>query len=502
MRISLITEGTYPFAHGGVSVWCDHLMRRLPDIDFHLYAIAATTEAESVWKLPPNVVSFETIGLEPIGSRPLDRYPRRDRSAFLDVFDHFIHETLRPDPLDETAFLGALQTLYEAAQRVPIASGVHSQEAFEIIRSHWHDRQGDDQFDRLGPPTLLDVLEVSSSLARFLMPLQVTPTGDLAHTTANGLGSLLALAGAWEWDMPTLLTEHGVYLRERYLETPATPLPRRVAAFQLAFFKRLNRAMLEAADGVAPVSDFNRRWEIQTGADDRRISTIYNGVDPASFPPLIGEPDVPTISWIGRVDPLKDLLTLIDAFARVRRAVPEARLRLFGPVPPGNEAYHQQCLDHIAAHGLAEAVTFEGHTNRVSDAHRAGHVVALSSISEGFPFTVLEAMMSGRATVSTDVGGVVEAVGSTGLLVPPRDPGAFAAALVELLTDDELRQRLGRAARERALAEFTLDRMTDRYRSLYESLIDHGTVVPFPAPAADPAIESPIGTGHAVGGRS
>jgi glycosyltransferase involved in cell wall biosynthesis len=96
--------------------------------------------------------------------------------------------------------------------------------------------------------------------------------------------------------------------------------------------------------------------------------------------------------------------------------------------------------------------------------------VALSSISEGFPFTVIEAMMSGRATVSTDVGGVAEAVGDAGVLVPPRSPEAMGEALIRLLRDDDERHRLGKAARKRALAELTLELMADRYRAEYETL--------------------------------
>jgi glycosyltransferase involved in cell wall biosynthesis len=249
---------------------------------------------------------------------------------------------------------------------------------------------------------------------------------------------------------------------------------------------------------------------LRTGGDGRRIHTIHNGVDPESFPPQIGEPDVPTISWVGRIDPLKDLITLIDAFAIVRRSVPNARLRLFGPIPVGNgdRGYHDECLRRVADHGLGGAVSFEGHIDRVSLAHEAGHIVALSSISEGFPFTVIEAMMSGRATVSTDVGGVGEAVGTAGVLVRPRDADGFAAALLSLLTDDSRRQRLGRAARERALSMFTLDRMADLYRLVYRSAVNPEVAVRFPPPPDPAAMESSDGNEiqrdplKAVGGRS
>jgi glycosyltransferase involved in cell wall biosynthesis len=513
MRIALITEGTYPLTHGGVSVWCDHLIRNLPEVEFNLYAIAATAPRESVWALPENVVAFRTIGLESLDPRRFTRYPRACRSQFLEGFDALISETLRAPGAGEADFLQGLRATWEAGHTIPIDVGVRSAEAFDLINSRWRGRKWQgrsigDRLDQLGPPSLLDVLGVSSSLARFLIPLRVTPEGEVAHTTANGLGALVALAGQWQSDMPTVLTEHGVYLRERYLERHQASVPKRVRAVELMFFRHLHGAMLQAADVVAPVSDFNRRWELHTGGPRRPIHTIHNGVNPESFPPQTEEPDVPTISWVGRVDPLKDLVTLIDAFALVRRSLPTARLRLFGPIPDGNESYHQECLQRIARHGLGDAVSFEGRSDRVSDAHRAAHVVALSSISEGFPFTVLEAMMSGRATVSTDVGGVREAVGTTGLLVSPRDPDALAGALVRVLIDHRLRQRLGKAARQRALLMFTLDRMTGLYRTVYQSACSHDLAVPLPPPAGSQpqtnvdVVEVSQGAIAAVGGRS
>ena len=94
-------------------------------------------------------------------------------------------------------------------------------------------------------------------------------------------------------------------------------------------------------------------------------------------------------------------------------------------------------------------MTFAGPVASSRDAFAAGHVVALSSISEGMPYTVIEAMMCGRATVSTDVGGVAETVGDAGLVVPPRDPRAFATACLELLTDPARRADLARAGPRR-----------------------------------------------------
>ena len=101
----------------------------------------------------------------------------------------------------------------------------------------------------------------------------------------------------------------------------------------------------------------------------------------------------------------------------------------------------------------------------------------LCSITEGFPYTLIEAMTCGRPCVATDVGGVTEAVGDTGLVVPPRRPAELAEACLTLLRDRELRQRLGAAARERALEFFTVDRAISAFDEIYAFL---GTGRPLP----------------------
>ena len=197
------------------------------------------------------------------------------------------------------------------------------------------------------------------------------------------------------------------------------------------------------------------------------MRTLHNGVDPEELPLLEDEPDVPTLVFAGRIDPLKDLDTLVRAFALVREQVPDARLRLFGGVPAGNEAYAAEIRQLVADLALEGCATFEGPVSPVSQAFAAGHVVVQSSLSEGLPLTVIEAAISGRPTVVTDVGGMPEAAGRGGVVVPPGDPAAFAAACVRLLTEHDIRRALAADGREDALARFTLTKFLDDVRGIY-----------------------------------
>jgi glycosyltransferase involved in cell wall biosynthesis len=342
----------------------------------------------------------------------------------------------------------------------------------DILLEMWRRAVADGS--RLPRLTLHEADQAASLIEHAVRPLaaSVPSDVDVCHANANGLSSMVALATKWRTGVPFLMTEHGVYLRERYLASAdaATEQSAGVKVALLRFHRALARLAYAEADSIAPVSRFNSRWAVRHGADPATISVIGNGVDPQRFPVLPQETAEPVISWVGRVDPLKDLETLIRALAVTRRTVPAARLHLAGPVPAGNEAYAKGCRDLADQLGIGDAVHFAGPVKSSRDAFGAGQVAVLSSISEGMPYTVLEAMMCGRATVSTDVGGVAEAVGDAGLVVPPRDPEALGSACAELLADTQRRAALAAAGRERALRLYTLDRCLGAYRERYAGL--------------------------------
>jgi len=113
-----------------------------------------------------------------------------------------------------------------------------------------------------------------------------------------------------------------------------------------------------------------------------------------------------------------------------------------------------------------------GFTKDTPTAFNSGDVVTLPSISEGFPYALIEGMACGKATAATDVGGVEEALGDSGILVPPRDPRRLGEALALLLTDKSHADKLGTAARERAVDEYTITKFSEKYRELYRRWVD------------------------------
>lgn len=471
MRVALVNEGTYPYVTGGVSTWCDQLVRGLTEVTWHLVTIVGTDGAQPALALPDNVASLTAV--------PVWGEPRPARRPAVHAALGLCRGMLGDSPWHQAVFARALWELAvahrgktggrcraPATRRRAVTTGRHPLYGVplaDILADVWAEVSRRTPLPFL---TLGEADEAAVLIEHAVRPLStVLPPVDVCHANANGLSSLVALATKWRTGTPFVMTEHGVYLRERYLSSgdrsPAVKLA------LLRFHRALARLAYREADLIAPVSSFNRRWEERHGADPGRITVIPNGVDPERFPPLPEEPPVPTIAWVGRIDPLKDLHMLIRSLDLVRRKVPEARLHLAGPVPTGNEEYADECHKLAADLGLTDAVTFAGPVSNSREAFAQGQVVALSSISEGMPYTVVEAMMCARPTVSTDVGGVAEIVGDAGLVVPPRDPAAFATACVSLLRDPLRRRDFAGRGRHRALERYTLRRCLDSYRDRY-----------------------------------
>ncbi|MHC6628626.1 GT4 family glycosyltransferase PelF [Streptomyces globosus] len=465
-HVTMLTEGTYPHVHGGVSTWCDQLVRGMPEVDFNVTALTGTGREPVAWELPRNVyrhTSFPLWGPPPGRGRRLRGGAARRR--FAETCETFLLSLLDPAA---GGFREALREFAVLARAGQLAPALRSESVLRLLTAVWT-RPG--LPTAAAAPTVHDALTATDLLEHALRPLCVRiPPDCVAHAVSSGIATLPALAAKHLDGVPFLLTEHGIYLRERYLGYRSAAQRWPVKALVLGFYRELNTEGYRQADLITPCNRYNRRWEERGGAPADRIRTVYNGVDPHAFPDAGPEPEVPTLSWCGRIDPIKDLGTLLRAYAFMRRELPELRLRLFGPVPAGCED-HKTGLEKLAAElGVADGVTWEGRIERVADAYAAGSIVMLSSISEGFPFSIIEAMSCGRTTVSTDVGGVREAVGDTGLVVPPREPETMARAALALLRDGARRAELGRLARRRVIEKFTLHQSVDGFRHIYREL--------------------------------
>ena len=471
LRIALIGEGTYPVVTGGVSTWYDQLIKGLEEYEFEIVTIVGE-DREPRWDLPANVAGLTLLPMwdQPPHSSIRGRHAeeQRVRKALDGLWSAVLCPT-QSNEQDILAVRSALQDLSHTASGQPLGATLQRISSAPSVADAWEKARS------VNPELPILSLSQSARVAHFadriLAMLDADcPPADLIHLTTNGPSALIGLARHWRDGTPLVLTEHGVYLRERYLAADTMDPDYSVRYALLTLMRLICQVTYREVQELAPVSHFNARWAERLGAPESRTRPIHNGVDSEAYSVITTVPEVPTVSFVGRIDPLKDLATLINAFTMVTQEIPEAKLRIFGPIPAENDDYFQELQDLVRECKLEECVTFEGRVPSARIAAEAGHVVALSSISEGLPFTVIESMMCGRATVSTDVGGVSEVTGRdrvAGILVPPRAPEHLAKELVFLLVDHAARAAMGEAARARAASMFELSSFYNNVRSLY-----------------------------------
>ncbi|MDQ7990089.1 MAG: glycosyltransferase [Candidatus Dactylopiibacterium sp.] len=187
-----------------------------------------------------------------------------------------------------------------------------------------------------------------------------------------------------------------------------------------------------------------------------RVQVIAgDGIDTGRFRPAAAPP-APVVLMMARLLHSKGVADFVAAAARVRAALPAVRFLLAGAPDPGNPESVTE--DELAAWRAQGTVSFLGPRSDVAELNQAASVVVLASRQgEGIPRALLEGAACGAPMVATDVPGCREVViaGETGLLVPPSDPAALAAALVRLLTDEGLRARMGAAARAHVESRFS-----------------------------------------------
>jgi sugar transferase (PEP-CTERM/EpsH1 system associated) len=216
----------------------------------------------------------------------------------------------------------------------------------------------------------------------------------------------------------------------------------------------------------------------------RHVSQLFNGVDTARFvrhdARRIAIPDCPfndprhwIVGTVGRMQAVKDPLNLARAFVRAMQWRPALRDRL-RLVMVGDGPLREACRTVLAEAGLADAAWLPGERSDVDHVLRGLDCFVLPSLAEGISNTILEAMASALPVVATRVGGNADLVFETvtGLLVPPANPSATAAAICGLADDPQRAARMGRAGRVSVEQRFSLSAMVSAYQGLYEAQLD------------------------------
>jgi glycosyltransferase involved in cell wall biosynthesis len=238
------------------------------------------------------------------------------------------------------------------------------------------------------------------------------------------------------------------------------------------------RVVNRLADRVTAVAEAVRdHVHVTEHCPVEKIVVIPNGIDtdgaeasppPGAVPALLGDGEGAVVGTIARLVWKRGHEELLQAAALVVQAEPSVRLAIVGDGP-----LRSTLEARARGLGLDGEIRFLGAVPNAARLLPGFDVFVLSSVLEGMSNAVLEAMAAGRPVVATRVGGNSELVvdGETGFLVPPRDPGALADAVLRLVRDPQMARRFGEAGRRRAQSEFSLATMVGRLERLYDALL-------------------------------
>lgn len=458
----MILEGCYPYVRGGVSSWADDFIRTLSQHEFVLWTIGAQQENRRNFKytLPPNVKEVREIFLD----EALDLRTTSNKISFSKNETEQILSLIRNDDPDwDTLF-----NCYNKLKKNPVAF-LMSEVFLGLLKELCREKYPYAAFSDL----FYTVRSVFLPLI-FLMGQDI-PKADLYHAAATGYSGVLGAMGKWKYKSPLVVTEHGIYTREREEEVLRSKWV--VPYFKdmwIAFFYMLSRCAYQNANIVTSLYEHAIQTQIDLGCPPEKCCMVSNGVYCENFldiPPKLQDGYI-DIGAIVRIAPIKDIKTMIYSFAELKHIVPNVRLHILGDVD--DKEYYEECLALVNQLETTD-ILFVGNTN-VREYLKKLDFTILTSISEAQPLAVIESMAAGRPCVVTDVGACREMVegnehdelGESGICVPPMHEVALTNAMFKLCTNEELRKKMGAIGKKRASRDFNHSKMINAYQKVYE----------------------------------
>lgn len=304
------------------------------------------------------------------------------------------------------------------------------------------------------------------------------PEADVYHATSTGYGGMLAALGAWKNDRPSIITEHGIYTREREEEIlRAKWIVPEFRQQWINMFFMLSHCAYDRADNVTAL--FKRYAEIQEelGCSPSKQKVISNGIRTERFASVLTKKPngYIDITAVVRIHPIKDIKTMIHAFFALKQRIPNVRLHILGDTD--DKEYGKECTDLIEQLNISD-IDMPGNVDVIKYLALTDFTV-LSSISEGQPLAVLESLAAGIPCVTTDVGCCNELIygsaednfGDAGIVVPPMHSQALANALEVMCKNAKRRREMGEAGKRRVQKYYVHEDMIKNYNDNYEEVL-------------------------------
>ena len=483
--IGLILEGTYPFVRGGVSSWVDQLIRNMPDRTFSILFIGGAPSHYSgkFYDTPSNVVYLQEHYIA-APAPPPRRRTTLDRSV-LEAAGR-LHEGLSSHPSRVTE--ADMHRVLRACTSDPDGmqnTFLHARWIWDAIVSRYRDTTPESPFIDY----FWTVRSMHAPLFGLARTLRDLPPVRAYHTVSTGYAGLAGLALKARWNRPLILSEHGIYTKERIIEllqadwlvnrrdpkSNAEPM----RDLWIKFFQGIGKLTYAGADPIITLFEENRKRQIRDGAPLERTHVVPNGVDVDRFAPLREKrpsSPPPVISLIGRVVPVKDVKTFVRTMRIVCSEMPEAMGWIVGPTEE-DPGYAEECRGLVRSLGLEGRIVFHGFRD-VREVLPDTGLLMLSSISEAQPLVLLEGFAAGVPAVTTDVGccrSLLEgadaedrALGAAGSVAGISAPEELARGALRLLRDPQAWQAAQAAGIRRVESRYTIERMIRAYQSIYD----------------------------------
>ena len=474
MKVCIIAEGCYPYVVGGVSSWVHSLIQQFPNIEFIVTSIVAnrSQRAKFAYKLPDNVSEVNEIYL---------------------MDDEF--ETGRRN---KKAKLRLSTAEFEAIRGLVIGERVDWKTIFDMFqhrRFHLNDLLMSEDFLRVAEevyelryPSIVfsDFLWTLRSIYLPLgFALKHTPAkADLYHCVATGYSGIVGSVGKELYGSPLLISEHGIYTREREEEIIKAKWVTGVYKdFWIEQFKKMSMCAYDYADIVTSLFEDARSLQIELGCPKEKTRVTPNGVSVSDFeniPQKAPDDGMINIGAAIRVTPIKDVKTMIQAFYYAKQKNPKLKLWIMGSWDE-DEEYARECFELVRSMNIPD-VEFTGRIN-VKDYLGRMDMLLLTSISEGQPLSILEGFAAKRPHIATNVGncrgliyGEGDGLGAAGIVVPVMNIEKISRAICEMAEDLEKTKEMGEIGYRRVCAKYRIEDMKRVYTDTYKELAEKAGV--------------------------
>lgn len=466
MKVCIVAEGCYPYVVGGVSGWINSMIKSFPNVEFIVLAIVAnrSLRGKFVYELPENITQVYELYLDDWDWEEKKTKKHRFRLSKKE-YDEMLHMVL-----DQKIQWDVIFDLFQKKQ-FSIDELLMGPDFLHMVQECYRKRYPNIIFS--------DFLWTMRSiyLPLFLTLKMDLPEADLYHCVATGYAGVLGSMAKHFYNCGLLISEHGIYTREREEELiKATWVDGVYKSIWIEQFKKMSLMAYQRGDLVTSLYEHAKNLQIELGCPEEKTRVTPNGINTENFADLPGktkeEEGMIYIGAVLRVTPIKDVKTMIQAFAFAKKKVPNLKLWIMGPTDE-DEEYAKECFDLVEALEVPD-IEFTGRIN-VKDYLGKMDFTVLTSISEGQPLTILESYAAHRPVIATDVGNCRELIygskddfGQAGILTHIMNLEEISAAMVELAQKEKERVKMGKAGYKRVMAFYRIEQMKEVYAEIYK----------------------------------